>query len=207
MPEKILNTVPEAIEELKKGKLIIVVDDEDRENEGDFVIAAEFATPEIVNFMSTVGKGLLCVTLTGQRCKELSLPQMVENPTALKGTAFTVSVDLIGQGCTTGISAHDRSATIRALVDSKTKPEDLGRPGHIFPIRAEENGVFQRPGHTEASVDLCLLANLKPGAAIVEIINQDGTMARLNDLLLIAQKYNLAIISVQDIIKYRKSLA
>lgn len=207
MPEKMLNTVPEAIEELKKGKLIIVVDDEDRENEGDFVIAAEFVTPEIVNFMSTVGKGLLCVTLTGQRCKELNLPQMVENPTALKGTAFTVSVDLIGQGCTTGISAHDRSATIRALVDSKTKPEDLGRPGHIFPIRAEENGVFQRPGHTEASVDLCLLANLKPGAAIVEIINQDGTMARLNDLLLIAQKYNLAIISVQDIIKYRKSLA
>ena len=196
-----LNTIEEAIHDIKTGKVLIVVDDEDRENEGDFVVAAELITPEIVNFMATHGRGLICTPLSETRCKELELELMVGNNTALHATPFTVSVDLIGNGCTTGISASDRAKTIKALVDPATKPEDLGRPGHIFPLKARQKGVLRRAGHTEAVVDLTRLAGLKPGGALVEIMNEDGTMARLPELFVIAKKFGLKIISIEDLIK------
>ncbi len=198
-----LNTIEEAIEDIKAGKVIIVVDDEDRENEGDFVVAAETITPEIVNFMATHGRGLICAPLPEDRCEELELELMVGNNTALHATPFTVSVDLNGHGCTTGISASDRAKTIKALVDSSTTPEDLGRPGHVFPLKAKQRGVIRRAGHTEAVVDLTRLAGLEPGGALVEIMNEDGTMARMPELLKIAEKFNLKIISIEDLIKYR----
>ncbi|MCG8411532.1 MAG: bifunctional 3,4-dihydroxy-2-butanone-4-phosphate synthase/GTP cyclohydrolase II [Bacteroidales bacterium] len=198
-----LNTIQEAIDDIKAGKIIIVVDDEDRENEGDFVTAAETITPEIVNFMATHGRGLICAPLSEKRCEELDLELMVGNNTALHATPFTVSVDLNGYGCTTGISASDRAKTIKALVDNNTKPEDLGRPGHIFPLKARERGVLRRAGHTEAVVDLTRLAGLKPGGVLVEIMNEDGTMARLPELLKVAERFDLKIISIEDLIKYR----
>jgi len=198
-----LNTIEEAIEEIKAGRVLIVVDDEDRENEGDFVVAAELITPEIVNFMATHGRGLICTPLPEDRCKELELELMVGNNTALHATPFTVSVDLLGHGCSTGISASDRAKTIKALVNPATKPEDLGRPGHIFPLKARQRGVIRRAGHTEAVVDLTRLAGLKPGGALVEIMNEDGTMARLPQLFEIAKKFNLKIISIADLIKFR----
>ncbi|MEJ5267648.1 MAG: bifunctional 3,4-dihydroxy-2-butanone-4-phosphate synthase/GTP cyclohydrolase II [Bacteroidales bacterium] len=198
-----LNTIDEAIEDIRQGKIVIVVDDYDRENEGDFVVAAEKITPEIVNFMAKYGRGLICCSIPESRCKELNLELMVGKNTSLHETPFTISVDLIGQGCTTGISAADRAKTIFALVDEKTKPEDLGRPGHIFPLMARENGVLRRAGHTEAVVDLTKLAGLKPGGALVEIMNDDGTMARLPQLIEIAKKFNLKIITIEDLIKYR----
>lgn len=198
-----LNTIDEAISDLKKGKLIIVVDDEDRENEGDFVTTAANATPEVINFMSKYGRGLICAPITEQRAAELDLNMMVENNTVLHQTPFTVSVDLIGHGCTTGISAQDRSKTVQALIDPTTKPTDLGRPGHIFPLRAKSGGVLRRSGHTEATVDLARLAGAEPAGVLVEIMNDDGTMARLPELMTIAKKYNLKIISIKDLIQYR----
>lgn len=198
-----LDTIPEALEELKQGKLIIVVDDEDRENEGDFITAAETITPEVVNFMATKGRGLICVALSKDRSDELKLDMMVSSNTSLHETQFTVSVDLLGQGCTTGISASDRAKTIKAIADENTKPEDLGRPGHIFPLKAQNGGVLKRAGHTEASVDLMKLCGMKPAAALVEIMNEDGSMARLYDLYEIAEQYNMKIISVKDLIEYR----
>jgi 3,4-dihydroxy 2-butanone 4-phosphate synthase / GTP cyclohydrolase II len=198
-----LNTIEEAVEEIRNGKVIIVVDDEDRENEGDFVVAAEKITPEIVNFMAKYGRGLICTPLPENRCAELDLQLMVGKNTALHETPFTVSVDLNGHGCTTGISAADRAKTIYALVDPSTKPEDLGRPGHIFPLKAKERGVLRRAGHTEAVVDLTRMAGLHPGGALVEIMNDDGTMARLPQLFEIADRFELKIISIQDLIKYR----
>lgn len=198
-----LNTIEEAIDDIKKGKIIIVVDDEDRENEGDFIIAAEKITSESVNFMAKHGRGLICAPIPESRCDELELELMVGNNTSLHATPFTVSVDLLGKGCTTGISASDRAKTIYSLIDLSTKPDDLGRPGHIFPLKAKERGVLRRPGHTEAAVDLSLLAGLKPGGALVEIMNEDGTMARLPELIRIARKFNLKIISIEDLIAYR----
>ncbi len=198
-----LNTIESAIEDVKKGKLIIVVDDEDRENEGDFITAAANATPEIINFMSKEGRGLICTPITEKRAKELQLDMMVSNNTALHETAFTVSIDLLGHGCTTGISAHDRSKTILSLIDKKTKPADLGRPGHIFPLRAKEGGVLRRAGHTEATVDIARLAGFEPVGVLVEIMNEDGSMARLPQLELIAKKFDLKIISIKDLIEYR----
>lgn len=198
-----LNTIDEAIADIKAGKIIIVVDDEDRENEGDFIAAAELITPEIVNFMAKHGRGLICAPLSEERCKELDLELMVGTNTALHQTPFTVSVDLLGQGCTTGISASDRAKTLKSLVDPNTKPEDLARPGHIFPLKAREKGVLRRAGHTEAVVDLTRLAGLNPGGVLVEIMNDDGTMARLPQLLEIAKKFDLKIISIQDLIAYR----
>lgn len=198
-----LNTVEEAIEDIRAGKVIIVVDDEDRENEGDFVVAGELITTEIVNFMARYGRGLICAPLPEGRCDDLELELMVGKNTSLHATPFTVSVDLLGQGCTTGISASDRAKTIKALVSPKTVPEDLGRPGHIFPLKAKERGVLRRAGHTEAVVDLTRLAGLEPGGALVEIMNEDGTMARLPELMEIARKFNLKIISIEDLIKYR----
>jgi len=198
-----LNTIEEAIEDIRSGKVIIVVDDEDRENEGDFICAAETVTPEIVNFMVKHGRGMVCAPLSEQRCRELDLDLMVGHNTSLHGTPFTISVDLIGCGCTTGISAFDRAKTLRALVDPATRPEDLGRPGHISPLKAREKGVLRRAGHTEAVVDLTRLAGLQPGGVLIEILNEDGTMARLPQLLEIARKFNLKIISIADLIKYR----
>lgn len=198
-----LNTIDEAIEDIKNGKLIIVVDDEQRENEGDFVAAAELITPEMVNFMAMHGRGLICTPLTEERCAELDLELMVGKNTSLHATPFTVSVDLNGHGCTTGISAHDRAKTIQALVDKNTKPEDLGRPGHIFPLKAKSRGVIQRAGHTEAVVDLARLAGLEPAGVLVEIMNEDGSMARLPELMVIAHKFDLKIISIEDLIAYR----
>jgi len=198
-----LDTIDEAIEDIRNGKMIIVVDDEDRENEGDFVAAAELTTPEIINFMATEGKGLICVSLTDTRCDELDLPMMVSDNTSSHSTAFTVSVDLRGQGTTTGISASDRAKTVRALVDPSTKPKDLGRPGHIFPLRARHLGVLRRAGHTEAAVDLSKMAGLRPGGVLVEIMNEDGTMARLPQLAEIAKKHNLKLITIKDLIAYR----
>lgn len=200
---KMLNTIEEALEDFRAGKLLIVVDDEDRENEGDFVCAAEKITPEIVNFMVHNGRGVLCAPLTAERCKELEVDMMVGDNTSLLGTPFTVSVDLLGHGCTTGVSAEDRAKTIRALVDPATRPQDLGRPGHIFPLRAQDKGVLRRPGHTEAVIDLSRLAGMQPGGALIEIMNEDGTMARLPQLLEIAKKYDLKIISIADLIAYR----
>lgn len=198
-----LNTITEAIEDIRNGKMVIVVDDEDRENEGDFVTAAENVTPEVINFMATVGRGLICVALTEERCRELKLHPMVTDNTSAHETAFTVSIDLLGHGCTTGISAHDRSKTIKALVDPSITAEDFGRPGHIFPLKAKKGGVLRRAGHTEAVVDLARLAGLQPAGALVEIMNEDGTMARLPDLLKIAEKHQLKIISIKDLIEYR----
>lgn len=197
------NTIEEAIADLKAGKIIIVVDDEDRENEGDFLTAAENATPEVINFMARHGRGLICAPLTEERCDELKLDLMVGNNTATHETNFTVSVDLIGHGCTTGISASDRSKTIIALVNPDTKAEDMGRPGHIFPLRAKKGGVLRRAGHTEAAVDLARLAGFAPAGVIVEIMNEDGEMARLPDLLVIAKQFDLKLISIQDLISYR----
>jgi len=201
--EIVLNTIEEAIEDIKKGKVIIVVDDEDRENEGDFIAAAEMVTPEMINFMATYGRGLICAPLTERRCEELELNLMVTNNTVLHETQFTVSVDLIGQGCTTGISVHDRSKTIKALVDKDTKPADLGRPGHIFPLRAKKGGVLRRTGHTEAAIDLARLAGLEPAGILVEILNEDGTMARLPQLVGVAKKFDLKLISIEQLIEYR----
>ncbi len=198
-----LDKIEDAIEDIKAGKIVIVVDDEDRENEGDFICAAETITPEIVNFMATNGRGLICAPVLESRCDELGLPLMVNNNTALHATPFTVSIDLIGQGCTTGISTSDRAKTIRSLTDPNTKPEDLGRPGHIFPLRAKKGGVLHRAGHTEATIDLARLAGLKPAGVLVEIMNEDGTMARLPELLVVAEKFGMKIISIQDLIKYR----
>lgn len=198
-----LDTIESAIEDIKNGKLIIVVDDEDRENEGDFICAARHVTPEIINFMSKYGRGLICAPLIEDRCEELGLDLMVNNNTALHETAFTVSVDLLGHGCTTGISAHDRAKTIQALIDPNTKPADLGRPGHIFPLRAKKGGVLRRAGHTEATIDLARLAGLGPAGVLVEIMNEDGSMARLPELLEIAKKFNLRIISIKDLIEFR----
>ncbi|MFN3841385.1 MAG: bifunctional 3,4-dihydroxy-2-butanone-4-phosphate synthase/GTP cyclohydrolase II [Cyclobacteriaceae bacterium] len=204
MKEKIeLNTINEAIEDIKNGKVIIVVDDEDRENEGDFICAAECITPEIVNFMATHGRGLICASLIEDRCDELKLELMVGQNTAAFETPFTVSVDLIGHGCTTGISAHDRFKTIRALVDPETRPEDLGRPGHIFPLRAKRGGVLRRAGHTEAAIDFARLAGFKPAGVLVEILKEDGTMARLPDLKKVAERFNLKLVSIKDLIEYR----
>ena len=201
--ERILSSVEEAIEEIRAGRILIVVDDEDRENEGDFIVAGEKITPEIVNFMAAHGRGLICAPLPESRCEELNLPMMVTHNTSLHETPFTVSVDLTTQGCTTGISVADRAKTIRALVDPATKPEELGRPGHIFPLRARERGVLRRPGHTEAVVDLTRMAGLTPGGALVEIMNEDGTMARLPQLLETAKKFDLKIISIASLIAYR----
>lgn len=198
-----LNSIEEAIKDIQAGKVIIVVDDEDRENEGDFVTAARNVTPEVINFMSTHGRGLICAAITEQRCAELDLQPMVSNNTSSHETAFTVSIDLLGDGCTTGISAHDRSKTILALINPNTKPEDLGRPGHIFPLRAKKDGVLRRAGHTEATIDLSKLAGFEPAGALVEIMNEDGSMARLPQLRLIAAKFDLKIISIKDLIAYR----
>ena len=198
-----LNTIEEAIEDIKKGKVIIVVDDENRENEGDFIAAAEMVSPEMINFMATHGRGLICAPLTEERCEELELNMMVKNNTVLHHTQFTVSVDLIGQGCTTGISVHDRAKTIKALVNNNTKSHDLGRPGHIFPLKAKEGGVLRRTGHTEAAIDLARLAGLQPAGILVEILNEDGTMARLPELTEVAKKFDLKLISIEDLVAYR----
>jgi 3,4-dihydroxy 2-butanone 4-phosphate synthase/GTP cyclohydrolase II len=198
-----LDSIESAIEDIKAGKLVIVVDDEDRENEGDFICASHSVTPDVVNFMVKHGRGLVCVALLEERCDDLGLELMVNNNTALHETAFTVSVDLLGHGCTTGISAHDRAKTILALIDPETKPEDLGKPGHIFPLRAKKGGVLRRAGHTEAAVDLARLAGLEPSGVLVEIMNEDGSMARLSDLEVIAKKFDFKIISIKDLIEYR----
>ena len=198
-----LDSIESAIEDIKQGKLVIVVDDEDRENEGDFITAAQNITPELVNFMSKYGRGLICAPLIEERCDELGLELMVNNNTALHETAFTVSVDLLGHGCTTGISAHDRAKTLKALVDKSTKPTDLGRPGHIFPLRAKKGGVLRRAGHTEATIDLARLAGLGAAGVLVEIMNEDGSMARLPELKEIAKKFDLKLISIIDLIEYR----
>ena len=198
-----LHTIEEAIEDIKAGKMIIVVDDESRENEGDFVAAAEKVTPEMINFMATNGRGLICAPLTETRCEELDLELMVGKNTVLHNTQFTVSVDLIGHGCTTGISTHDRAKTVKALTLDETKAEDLGRPGHIFPLRAKEGGVLRRTGHTEAAIDLARLAGLQPAGLLVEILNEDGTMARLPQLMKVAKKYDLKIVSIEDLVAYR----
>ena len=197
-----LNTIEEAIADFKEGNLVIVVDDEDRENEGDFIIAAEKITPEKVNFMLTHGRGVLCAPITEERCAELELDMQVSSNTSIYETPFTVTVDLL-EGCTTGVSMHDRAMTIRALADPKTKPSDLGRPGHVNPLRARSRGVLRRAGHTEASVDLAKLAGLYPAAALIEIINEDGTMARLPQLVEVARRFGLKIISIKDLIAYR----
>jgi 3,4-dihydroxy 2-butanone 4-phosphate synthase/GTP cyclohydrolase II len=198
-----LNTIEEAIEEIKQGKVVIVVDDEDRENEGDFLTAARNITPEIVNFMATHGRGLICAPLIEDRCDELGLDLMVRSNSATYETPFTVSVDLNGHGCTTGISASDRSKTILALIDPQTDPSELGKPGHIFPLRAKKEGVLRRAGHTEAAIDLARLAGFEPAGVIVEILNEDGTMARLPELMIIAEKFDLKIVSIEDLIEYR----
>lgn len=201
--EKVLNTIEEAIAEIKAGKVVIVVDDEDRENEGDFIVAAHHATPEVVNFMATHGRGLICASILESRADELGLQLMVKENSATYETPFTVSIDLKGHGCTTGISAQDRSKTIKALIDPRIKPEEFGKPGHIFPLRAKTEGVLRRAGHTEATIDLARLAGLEPAGALVEIMNEDGSMARLPQLLEIAKKFDLKIISIKDLIEYR----
>lgn len=198
-----LNTIEEAIEDIRQGKIIIVVDDEDRENEGDFLAAAEKVTPEMINFMATHGRGLICAPLTESRCKELELREMVTNNTDHLETAFTVSVDLKGHGVTTGISAADRATTILSLIDSKTKPYDLARPGHVFPLVAKQGGVLRRTGHTEAAIDFARLAGFKSAGVIVEIMNEDGTMARLPQLAAVAKKFNLKLVSIEDLVAYR----
>ena len=198
-----LNTIDEAIEDIKAGKVIIVVDDEDRENEGDFLTAARNVTPEIINFMATHGRGLICAPVIESRCDELGLELMVSSNTATHETPFTVSIDLVGNGCTTGISASDRAKTIQALIDPNTKPEQLGKPGHIFPLRAKKEGVLRRAGHTEATIDLARLAGFEPAGVLVEILNEDGTMARMPQLVEIAKRFDLKIICIKDLIAYR----
>jgi len=198
-----LHSIESAVADIQIGKMVIVVDDEDRENEGDFIIAARMVTPEVINFMSKEGRGLICAPLAEDRCDELGLSLMVNSNTSLHETPFTVSVDLLGHGCTTGISAHDRAKTILALVNADTKPTDLGRPGHIFPLRAKKGGVLRRTGHTEAAIDLARLAGFEPAGVLVEIMSEDGTMARLPQLEEIARKFNLKIISIKDLIEYR----
>jgi len=198
-----LNSIQEAIEDIRNGKVIIVVDDENRENEGDFVAAAEMVTPEMINFMATHGRGLICTPLTEKRCKELELGMMVNNNTDPMETAFTVSIDLRGKGVTTGISAADRAKTVKALIDKDTKPFDLARPGHIFPLKAKEGGVLRRTGHTEAAIDFARLAGLEPAGVIVEIMNEDGTMARLPQLMEVAKKFDIKIVSIEDLVAYR----
>jgi 3,4-dihydroxy 2-butanone 4-phosphate synthase/GTP cyclohydrolase II len=197
-----LNTIEEAIEDIKRGKILIVVDDEDRENEGDFICSAELITPEIVNFMAKHGRGLICAALPEERCEELELDLMVGINTSLHETQFTVTVDLLNEETTTGVSARDRALTIKALVDPGTKPTDLGRPGHIFPLKAKAKGVLRRAGHTEAVVDLTRMAGLRPGGALVEIMNDDGSMARLDDLQKISEKFEIKIIAIKDLITY-----
>ncbi len=207
MSDKIkIDTIEEAIEEIRNGKMVIVVDDEDRENEGDFICAAECVTPEIINFMSKEGRGLICAPLVESRCEELKLELMVGTNTAAFETPFTVSIDLIGHGCTTGISAHDRFKTIKALVDPETKPEELGKPGHIFPLRAKKEGVLRRSGHTEAAIDLAKLAGFRPAGVLVEIMNEDGTMARLPDLRKVADRLKLKLITIKDLIAFRMKM-
>jgi 3,4-dihydroxy 2-butanone 4-phosphate synthase/GTP cyclohydrolase II len=201
--QSVLNTIDEAIDDLKQGKVIIVVDDEDRENEGDFITAARNVTPEVINFMATHGRGLICAAITEERCQELGLEMMVTNNTAEHSTAFTVSVDLLGYGCSTGISASDRSKTIQALINPNIKPEEFGKPGHIFPLKAKNGGVLRRAGHTEATIDLARIAGFEPAGALVEIMNEDGSMARLPQLIDIAKKFNLKIISIEDLIAHR----
>lgn len=203
MNEIRLNTIEEALEDLRAGKVIIVVDDEDRENEGDFVTAARNATPEVINFMATHGRGLICAPLTEERAHELKLDMMVPSNTSLHETPFTVSIDLLGNGCSTGISASDRSKTVKALIDPTSKPSDFGRPGHIFPLKSKPGGVLRRTGHTEATVDLSVLAGFEPCGVLVEILNEDGTMARLPQLVEIAKRFDLKIISIEDLIAYR----
>lgn len=203
MAEIKLNSIEAALEDIKAGKVVIVVDDEDRENEGDFICAAEKVTPEIINFMATHGRGLICAPLIEDRCKELGLEMMVGSNTAVFETPFTVSVDLVGHGCTTGISASDRAKTIRALIDPEIDPAELGKPGHIFPLKAKAGGVLRRAGHTEASIDLARLAGLSPAGVLVEIMNEDGTMARLPDLVKVAERFDLKLISIKDLIAYR----
>ncbi len=198
-----LDTIPEAITAIKNGELIIVVDDEDRENEGDFIIAAEKVTPEKINFMMTHGRGVLCTPLTEDRCNELELEMQVSDNTSLHGTPFTVTVDLLGHGCTTGVSMYDRAMTINALANPEMKPTDFGRPGHVNPLRARNRGVLRRAGHTEAAVDMARLAGLYPAAALIEIVNEDGTMARLPQLMEIARKFNMKIVSIKDLIAFR----
>ena len=201
--ERKLDSIESAIEDIKAGKVIIVVDDEDRENEGDFICAGDAVTPEIINFMVTHGRGLICCAITEERAEELNLDLMVAQNTSTNETQFTVSVDLLGHGCTTGISAADRAKTIQALADPATKPSDLGRPGHIFPLRAKKNGVIRRAGHTEASIDFARLAGRRPVGALVEVMNEDGSMARLPQLFAIAERFNLKIVSIKDLIEYR----
>ena len=203
MSNKLLDTIEDAISDIKLGKVVIVVDDEDRENEGDFITAAKNGSPEVINFMATHGRGLICAPIIEDRADELRLEMMVSNNSSTHETPFTVSIDLKGQGCTTGISTHDRSKTILALIDPTTKPEDFGKPGHIFPLRAKRDGVLRRAGHTEATIDLARLAGFEPVGVLVEIMNEDGTMARLPQLLIIAKKFNLKIISIKDLIEYR----
>lgn len=203
MSEFKLNSIEEALDDIKKGKVIIVVDDEDRENEGDFITAARNATPEVINFMATHGRGLICAPLTEERAHELKLDMMVPSNTSLHETPFTVSVDLLGFGCTTGISASDRSKTVKALIDPEKRPSDFGRPGHIFPLKSKPGGVLRRAGHTEATVDISVLAGFEPCGVLVEILNEDGTMARLPELVKIAQKFDLKIVSIEDLIAYR----
>ena len=198
-----LNAIEEAIADIRDGKVIIVVDDENRENEGDFIAAAEKVTPEMINFMAMHGRGLICAPLTEDRCEELELNMMVQNNTVLHQTQFTVSVDLLGYGCTTGISVHDRAKTIAALVNKDIKPHELGKPGHIFPLRAKNGGVLRRSGHTEAAIDFARLAGLEPAGILVEILNEDGTMARMPQLLKVAEKFDLKIVSIEDLIAYR----
>jgi 3,4-dihydroxy 2-butanone 4-phosphate synthase/GTP cyclohydrolase II len=198
-----LDQIEEAIADIKAGKIVLVVDDEDRENEGDMICAAEMITPEMVNFMIREARGLMCVPLTRERCEELGLEMMVTSNTSVHTTPFTVSVDLLGKGCTTGISASDRSKTIQALVDPATKPDDLGRPGHIFPLRAVEGGIIRRSGHTEAAIDLARLAGLSPAGVLIEVLNEDGTMARLPQLRVMADRFGMKLISIQDLIAYR----
>ncbi len=198
-----LDRIEDAIADIRAGKIVLVVDDEDRENEGDMICAAELVTPEMVNFMVKEGRGLMCAPLTDERCRELGLDMMVTSNTSVHTTPFTVSVDLLGHGCTTGISASDRAKTIRALVDPDTIPEDLGRPGHIFPLRAVDGGVIRRAGHTEAAIDLARLAGLKPAGVLIEVLNEDGTMARLPQLRIMADRYGMKLVSIQDLISYR----
>ncbi len=198
-----LNSIKEAIDDIRAGKIIIVVDDEDRENEGDFLAAASKVTPEMINFMATHGRGLICAPLTEKRCKELQLEMMVGNNTDPLETAFTISVDLKGNGVTTGISASDRAKTIRSLIDSETRPYDLSKPGHIFPLKAKEGGVLRRTGHTEAAIDFARLAGYEPAGVIVEIMNEDGSMARLPQLIKVAEKFDLKIVSIEDLVAYR----
>lgn len=201
--QSVLNSIEEAIEDFRQGKVVIVVDDEDRENEGDFIVAAELITPEVVNFMLHEGRGVLCAPLSEKRCDELGLQMMEQNNTSILGTPFTVSCDLLGHGCTTGVSASDRAATLRALANPETLPTDLGRPGHINPLRARDKGVLRRPGHTEAAIDLARLAGLQPAGVLIEVMNEDGTMARLPQLCEIAKKFDLKIISIAQLIAYR----